>query len=103
MTQKQIILAHLKDYGGWEYEFKLRAIETKYGWIGARGDRNVREMLASGELEGKFDRYEGKYRMVRYPQEKVLLPNVEINEAKPKTEYTYKLNKGTNKMEQVLL
>jgi hypothetical protein len=78
MTQKQIILNHLKDYGGWEYEFKLRAIETKYGWIGARGDRNVREMLASGLLEGKFDRYKGRYRMVRFKKPEIKVETFKV-------------------------
>lgn len=65
MSQKNIILHYLKEFGDWQYEYKIRAIDTPWGWIVARGDRNVRELIASGRIEAD---YKGKYRIVRYPK-----------------------------------
>ena len=61
MTQKEIIKNYIEQVG-WIEEYKVRAISTAWGWIGARGDRNVRDMIKSGTLEKKMS---GKYCMVR--------------------------------------
>ena len=69
MTYKRIILNHLKDlrdFGpdeGWIKAGMLRSKETKHGFIGFRGDRDVRDLVKSGLLEADKD---GKYRIVRY-------------------------------------
>ncbi|MEK7111882.1 MAG: hypothetical protein AAB875_01005 [Patescibacteria group bacterium] len=61
MTQKEIIKNYIEQVG-WIEEYKVRAIQTDWGWIGARGDRDVRDMIKSGTLEKKMN---GKYCMVR--------------------------------------
>jgi hypothetical protein len=66
MKQKELIKQYLKDLNEWEYEYKIRGLKTPYGFIGARGDRNVRQMIKDNEIEAKF---EGKYRIVRYKPE----------------------------------
>ena len=63
MTQKQIIQLYLKDLGDWQFEYKIRGIRTAHGFIGARGDRDVRQMISDGELDAGWS---GKYRTVRY-------------------------------------
>ncbi len=63
LTQKQIILAYLKQHGGWVREYLIRGFQTDFGWIGARGDRDVRELVASKQLLANKD---GKYRIVKY-------------------------------------
>ena len=67
---KLAILKWLKDLrdhdfdGGWVHEYKIRAMWTPQGlWIGARGDRDVRDLIETGELEKGVD---GRYRTVRY-------------------------------------
>lgn len=64
-TQKEIILDYLKDLNDWQFEYKIRAIHTPFGWIGARGDRNVRELIAEGKLDHEM---KGKYRVVKHKQ-----------------------------------
>ena len=66
MTQKDIIIKYLKSLGTWVPEYRIRAIETPFGWIGARGDRNVRELIKEGKLLASMD---GRYRMVKAKQE----------------------------------
>ena len=61
MKQKEIIKNYIQQVG-WIEEYKVRAIQTDWGWIGARGDRDVRDMLKSGTLEGAM---RGKYRIVK--------------------------------------
>ena len=61
MTQYEIIKKYIESTG-WIEEYKVRAINTPWGWIGARGDRNVRDLIKSGVLERKL---EGKYCVVR--------------------------------------
>ncbi|MCL5224211.1 MAG: hypothetical protein M1361_01155, partial [Patescibacteria group bacterium] len=61
LTQHDIIRNYL-DGKGWVYEYKIRGLDTEWGFIGARGDRDVRQMIRNGELEASFN---GKYRIVR--------------------------------------
>ena len=61
-SQKEIIKKYLESVGDWVLEYKIRCIETPFGFVGARGDRSVREMFHDGEIDGKI---EGKYRWVR--------------------------------------
>ena len=61
MTQKEIIKKYLEGRG-WVKEGLIRGINTDYGFLGFRGDRTVRDMIKSGELEAKMD---GKFRIVR--------------------------------------
>lgn len=68
MNQKTIILRYLEDFRDWQFEYKVRSLDTTFGFIGARGDRNVRDLLANGLLEGKK---EGKYRMVRFKRPEI--------------------------------
>jgi len=62
MKQKQIIQKYLESLNTWVEEYKVRCINTPHGFIGARGDRNVREMIQDGEIEASM---QGKYRVVR--------------------------------------
>jgi hypothetical protein len=72
---KKVILDYLRDLrtwgDGWEKEYNLRAKQTPFGWIGARGDRDVRDLIKDGYLESSK---EGKYRIVRYSPPKPLTP-----------------------------
>ena len=67
-SYKFIILNYLEDLrradpeGGWIKEGFLRGIETKWGFLGFRGDRDTRELIKNGLLEAKM---EGKFRIVR--------------------------------------
>ena len=64
MKQREIIKLYLNSrYPEWVKEGLIRGRNTDFGFIGFRGDRNVREMISNGEVEAKF---EGKYRVVRY-------------------------------------
>lgn len=64
MTQKEIIKSYLKSRSPeWIKEGLIRGINTDFGFIGFRGDRDVRQMIKDGEVEAKF---EGKYRVVKY-------------------------------------
>lgn len=71
---KKIILKYLKDlrdnspdgaypYGGWVLAGKIRSIDTPYGFIGFRGDRDIRDLVKAGCLETG---YEGRLRIVRF-------------------------------------
>ena len=64
-TQKQIILEYLKDLNDWQLEFKIRSLNTPFGFIGARGDRTVRDMMEAGELDKDW---RGKYRIVKHKE-----------------------------------
>lgn len=48
--------------GEWVREGIIRGIDTDWGFIGFRGDRDVRQMVKDGRLEASF---QGKYRVVR--------------------------------------
>ena len=79
-TQKEIILAYLKDLNDWQFEYAIRAINTKFGWIGARGDRNVRELIEEEKLDHDM---KGKYRIVKHKEVEAhkplpLKPKIEI-------------------------
>ena len=71
LTQKEIILAYLKDLNDWQEEYKIRAIHTPFGWIGARGDRNVRELIEDGLVDHDM---RGKYRIVKHKETTAELP-----------------------------
>lgn len=66
MTQKTIIKKYLESLGGWVREFEIHRIDTPFGFIGPRGERDIREMLADRILEGAFD---GRFRIVRIKPE----------------------------------
>lgn len=51
MPEKEIILRYLRDRGDWVLEGLVRSIDTPYGHIGFRGDRNCRELVAEGKLD----------------------------------------------------
>lgn len=89
MTQKSLIKKYLESlYPDWIREFEVHRINTEFGFIGPRGERDIREMLADGEIEGKL---EGKYRWVRAvrvmltSKPKVNIPIIgEVNEERVK-------------------
>lgn len=70
-SQKQIILSYLKDLSDWQEEYKIRAIDTPFGWIGARGDRDVRELIAEGKVDHDW---RGKYRIVKHKEAEAKIP-----------------------------
>ena len=67
-TYKFIILNHLEELrradpgGGWIKEGLLRGIDTKWGFLGFRGDRDTRDLIKKGMVESRMD---GKFRVVR--------------------------------------
>ena len=73
MNQKQIIKKYLGAENDWVMEGKIRSINTPWGFIGFRGDRNCRQMVADGELEHKMI---GKYAYVRVKSQVEYLPRI---------------------------
>jgi hypothetical protein len=65
MKQKEIILSYLKDLNDWTEEYKIRSLHTPFGFIGARGDRNVRELIAENKVDHAMS---GKYRIVKHKE-----------------------------------
>lgn len=63
MTQKEILLKHLKDIDCWIEEYKLRAVNTPHGWIGSSGDRRIRELAQEGIIERRMN---GRYAEMRF-------------------------------------
>lgn len=43
-------------------EGTIRGIDTEWGWIGFRGDRDVRQLVKDGKLDAAM---RGKFRVVR--------------------------------------
>lgn len=62
MSQKTIILQYLREISDWVLAGKVRSIQTPYGFIGFRGDRDIRDMVREGILE---KRMRGKFVEVR--------------------------------------
>lgn len=62
-TQKQIILDYLKDLNDWQFEYKIRSVHTPFGFIGARGDRDVRDLIKADKVDHDM---RGKYRVVKH-------------------------------------
>lgn len=64
MTNPEKILNYLSIARGgeWVREGEIRGIQTAWGFIGYRGDRDVRDLIKSGAVESKMD---GKFRVVR--------------------------------------
>src|SRR5260221_3004672 len=63
MTQYALIIKYLEDVRDWVFEYKIHGLPTPYGFIGARGDRNVRQLIKDGKVDSRM---EGKYRQVRF-------------------------------------
>lgn len=86
MTQEEIIIKYLEDLGDWQYEYKIRSIPTQHGFIGARGDRDVRQLIEDKKVEADM---KGKYRIVRaWPRVKKFygpMPEDQAKAYKPKT------------------
>lgn len=66
MTQHQIILKTLKDFGDWVPSYQLVKTDTEHGFLGTSGDRRARELYEEG-LIGR--RHNGKYAEYRAKQE----------------------------------
>ncbi len=64
MDNKEKILNYLSitRRGEWVREGNIHGIDTEWGWIGYRGERDVRDLIESGQLEKSMD---GKFRIVR--------------------------------------
>lgn len=66
-SEHKIIVNYLYDLRkwseGWVLAGKIRSISTPYGFIGFRGDRNVRDLVKMGILERRMN---GKFAEVRY-------------------------------------
>jgi hypothetical protein len=58
LTQKQAIISYLRWVNDWIPSYKLRSLETPFGWIGIQGDRRARELAQEGKIDHKI---EGKY------------------------------------------
>ena len=69
MKQADIILKYIRDCGGWVMEGKISGIQTKWGFIGFRGPRTVRNLIAAKKLEKKPNE---KYCLVRIPQSDIV-------------------------------
>ena len=73
MTYSALILRYLAENPDiWFREGKFHGLETSYGFIGYRGDREVRDLIKKGLVEAKM---EGRFREIRHKQEtRVVLP-----------------------------
>lgn len=64
MTQNQVILAYLKDVNDWIPAYRLRGLNTSFGFTGHQSDRRARELATKGLIEhrinGKFAEYRSK-------------------------------------------
>ena len=78
LSQKQIIQKYLQAKGEWVLAGLVRSIATDYGFIGLRGDRDLREMTETPELCKKWGLEKGMrdgMRIVRaIPYPSVFLP-----------------------------
>ncbi len=63
MTQKKILVERLKDIGDWIPAYKLRGVNTPYGFCGHQADRRLRELAAEGKI---LHRINGKYAEYKY-------------------------------------
>lgn len=54
MTQQAIILALLRDNGGWVNERTLIGRETEYGFLGSESKKRCRELRAKGLIEVEY-------------------------------------------------
>ena len=66
-TQKEIIINYLRQTNDWIPSFKLRSIQTQFGWIGSQGDRRARELANEGKILHKIEGY-SYYRSKEVPQ-----------------------------------
>lgn len=71
MENKEKIIKYLKEIDDWVLAGKIRSIETKFGWIGFRGDRDTRSLVQAGVLERRLN---GKFAEVRYKRDRITLP-----------------------------
>ena len=71
MTNQERIIFYLRDLDSWVLEGKIRSIETPYGFIGFRGDRDCRELVRKGLLEKRMN---GKFSEVRFRRNRITLP-----------------------------
>lgn len=62
MTQKQIIIKWLEYKNEWIPAYKMRSVETPYGWLGFQADRRCRELAHEGKIEHKIDNGYAYYR-----------------------------------------
>jgi len=67
MNQYKIILNYLRQQGGWIKEGLIRGMNTEWGFIGFRGDRNVRDLIKWGVVDVDTD---GRFRIVKYNEKK---------------------------------
>lgn len=70
MSQQQIIVRYLRDmraFGeGWVKAGTIRSKETRYGFIGFRGDRDCRDLVKAEILEKRMN---GGFCEVRYKEQ----------------------------------
>lgn len=70
MNQQEIILHHLEDhYPNWYPGYLLHGLETPYGFIGSRGERNARQMRSEGKLERQIIDNKVYYRVFHQPKQ----------------------------------
>lgn len=81
-SQKTIILDYLywikcdakTEEDEWVREYKLRSVDTPFGWLGFQADRRCRELYNTGQLERRLN---GKYAEYRF---KVIVPESYIQQ-----------------------
>lgn len=79
LSQKEIITLYLRDLDTWVLEGKVRSIDTRWGFVGFRGDRTCRDLIRAGILER---RKVGKFAEVRFKRERATLPPARIEAPK---------------------
>lgn len=71
MTQKEILVLHLRERGNWVKEYELYRTETRWGWLAPSAPRRVRELVADGILERRMN---GRYAEVRFKGQAMEFP-----------------------------
>ena len=64
MKQREIILNHLQRINDWVPAYKLRSVNTPFGWLGHQADRVCRKLAEENQIErkliGKYANYRAK-------------------------------------------
>lgn len=73
MKQREIILKYLESYyPEWVPGYSLHGLNTSWGFLGSRAERNCREMRSEGILERKIIKTFAHYRIKKEGQGRLL-------------------------------
>ena len=82
LTQKQILIKYLQYVGDFIPAYKLRSVNTPFGWLGFQADRRCRELANEGKIERRLERGFVSYRIKSNPPIQVLKSEARIQTLK---------------------